>query len=491
MNKHDKEVADAIIRQNFMAFAIKFFPIMNPGAVFLEGWHHRAIAFALTQCEQDFAFSRLIVNLPPQHGKSELISVLYVAWLLGRDPTLNILCVSYGEPIADRFASLTLLVMQSDEYRRIFPGTKLVKIALSELVTSMGGRRMARSVHGPITGHPADVIIVDDPHKIDSSLTNAEIEKTNNWADETLAARLTKPTEGIIICVMQRIRLNDLTGHYISKPNEPWRQLKLQLVATEDEVITTGPNETYHRKKGEILHPAWRGPKDVLIAKQNPRIFASQYQQDPMPEGGVILKPEQIGSYTEFRRHHNYEQIFLGIDGASSLAEHASYSAIVAVGIRENKFYALDAWRGHVELPELQKMVLKFHADFGPSHILIEHAASGIGLFQMLWPQFDKQGVYSVPPEGSKEQRLYEVQHLFIENRVLFPHKSIETKNMSALRLELLAAPHGKTDDLMDAFVLVLRSVIKYAAHNRLPISYLHHKVPGHFWSKHKKGNIE
>ncbi|MES1991730.1 MAG: hypothetical protein V4441_12380 [Pseudomonadota bacterium] len=486
MNKHDKDVADAIIRQNFMAFVIKFFSIMNPGAVFQENWHHRAIAHELIQCELGFEFSRLIVNLPPQHGKSELISVLYVAWLLGRDPTLNILCVSYGEPIAERFAYLTLMAMQSNEYQRIFPGTTLVKTALSELVTSKGGRRMARSVHGPITGHPADVIVLDDPHKIDSSLTNAELEKTSKWADETLAARLTKPIEGKIICVKQRISLNDLTGHYLSKPNEPWRQLKLPLVATEDEVIATGPNETYHRKKGEILHPAWRGPKDVLIAKQSPRIFASQYQQDPMPEGGVILKPEQIGSYTEFRRHHNYEHIFLGIDGASSLAEHASYSAIVAVGIRENRFYALDAWRGHVELPELRKMALKFYEDFGPSHILIEDAASGIGLHQMLRPQFDNQGVYSVPPQGSKEQRLYEVQHLFIENRVLFPHKSLETKDMSTLRQELLTAPHGKTDDLMDAFVLILRSIIKYAAHNRLPISYLHHKVPGHFWTKHK-----
>lgn len=479
-----KMQVDALVRKNFYYFVLKFFSILNHGKKFHANWHHRAIAHEVMRCRESFELSRLLINLPPQHGKSELVSVLYVAWLLGRDPTLNILCISYGETVAERFALLTLEVMKSAEYRRLFPKTKLVKTAWNEIVTSEGGRRSARSVHGPITGHPADVIIIDDPHKIDSSLTKLEITKVLAWADETLAARLTNPSKGIIICVMQRVRLDDLTGYYLSKPNEPWRQLKLPLVAVEDEWIPIGPDEVYHRKKGEILHPEWRGEKDVLIAKQNPFVFASQHQQDPMPDGGVILKPEYLKTYKSFGFHHYYEQIMIGVDGAASVSEHASHSAMVVVGIRENKFYVLDAWRGHVELPTLQKKTLELLEDIGPSHIVIENASSGIGLYQILRPLFNHQGIYILDPQGSKEQRLYDVQSLFVQGRVLFPSKDIETKDMFALRQELLTAPHGQTDDLMDALVTVLRCVLLYAGHQRAPISY--HGVgalPMRFWN--------
>ena len=484
MNNHDKAVADAIIRENFMAFVIKFFPIMNPGAVFLENWHHRAIAYELMRCEKSFELSRLLVNLPPQHGKSELISVLYVAWRLGRDPTLNILCVSYGEPIAERFASLTLLVMQSDEYRRIFPGTVLVKTALNEMVTSKGGRRMARSVHGPITGHPADVIIIDDPHKIDSGLTDTEIEKTNKWADETLASRLTIPSEGIIICVKQRVRVNDLTDHYLTKPNEPWRQLKLPLVATEDEVIATGPNETYERKIGEILHPAWRGPNDILLAKQNPFIFASQHQQNPNPSGGVIVPPEYIKEFEFFEYRHQYEAIILAVDAASSLKENASYSATVVVGVRNNSFRILGCWRDHVELAKLEKTILAIVNLVGPSHILIEDASMGTALRQLLWEKFNHQGVYWDTPHHSKEQRLYEILPLFHEGRVLFPPKTFMHKNLLALKRELLTAPHSKTDDLLDALVLALRGLVHFKIQNRSPIDYRELSPSLNFWKE-------
>ena len=487
MTKHEKNVADALIRQNFMAFVIKFFPIMNPGAVFLENWHHRAIAYELTRCEQSFELSRLLVNLPPQHGKSELISVLYVAWRLGRDPALNILCVSYGEPIAERFASLTLLVMQSDEYRRIFPGTILVKTALSELVTSKGGRRMARSVHGPITGHPADVIIIDDPHKIDSNLTNTEIEKTNSWADETLASRLTKPSEGIIICVMQRVRLNDLTNHYLTKPGEPWRQLKLALVATKDEVIATGPDETYHRKNGEILHPAWRGAKDVEMAMGNPLIFSSQHQQDPAPGGGVILKPEYIKEFDTFGWRHHYESVILAVDAASSLQEHASYSAFVIVGIKQNRFHVLAAWRSHVELLKLERQIISAVDQVGASHIFIEDASMGTALRQLLWEKFDHCGVYWETPKHSKEQRLYEVLPLFLKGRVLFPPEEHMNEHLIALKSELLSAPNGKTDDLMDALVLALRGVVHWGVHNSAQIDYRNKKPSMSFWERKNK----
>ena len=484
MNGH---VADALVRMEFRAFVIKFWPEINPGKEFLWNWHHKAIAHELSKCGNAFADNRLIVNLPPQHGKSELISVLYTAWTLGRDPTRKILCVSYGETLATRFGAQTLQIMQSSEYRRIFPATQLSKQTTGEISTTKGGRRYATTVHGQITGHPADVIIIDDPHKIDSSLTNAEIEKTNSWADETLASRLSKPSKGVIICVMQRVRLNDLTGHYLSKAGEPWRQLKLPLVAESDELIEIGNGEEYTRQKGEILHPEWRSEDDVSLAKHNPRVYASQHQQDPMPDGGVILKPENLVEFEATSSFENYESIFVGVDGASSLAEDASYSAIVAVGIRNNEFHVLAAWRGRVDISGLKSNVERFIDQVGPSHVVIEMAASGIALYQMLRPEFDHCGIYEFPAKDSKEARLNSVLSLFIQHRVLFPSAKHRSGYVNDLLAELLSVPNGKTDDLADALVLVLQSVFLHGGHRRARINYSNRSPSLRFWRRMRK----
>lgn len=483
MNGH---VADALVRMEFRAFVIKFWPEINPGKEFLWNWHHKAIAHELSKCGNAFADNRLIVNLPPQHGKSELISVLYTAWTLGRDPTRKILCVSYGETLATRFGAQTLQIMQSSEYRRIFPATQLSKQTTGEISTTKGGRRYATTVHGQITGHPADVIIIDDPHKIDSSLTNAEIEKTNSWADETLASRLSKPSKGVIICVMQRVRRNDLTGHYLSKVGEPWRQLKLPLVAETDNSIEVGNGEQYTRKEGEILHAEWRTENDVKLAKHNPRVFASQHQQNPMPDGGVILKPEYLAEFQVGLSIDDYESIFIGVDGASSLAEDASYSAVVAVGIRNNQFDVLAAWRGRVEIAQLKGVVEKFIDQTGASHVVIEKAASGIALFQMLRPEFDNYGIYEFPPKGSKEERLNSVLSLFVQKRVLFSPPGRRSSFTNDLVAELLTVPNGKTDDLADALVLVLQAVFLYGAHLRARIDYSMRKPSLKFWRRRR-----
>lgn len=489
MNNQDKALADALIREDFFNFLITFWPVVNPGKKFLEGWHHHTIIHALNKCVTSYEMSRLLINLPPQHGKSELVLVFWVAWKLGRDPSLKFICASFSDVLGARFGTMCLQIMQSAEYQRIFPGTKIIKATATEITTTKGGRRYATTVHGQVTGQPADIIIIDDPHKIHPNLSNEEIEKTNNWIDETLAPRLSKPEEGIIICIMQRVRSNDATAHLRSKEKQPWRQVKLPLIATEDTEIPIGPGETYLRKKGEMLHPAWRGKKWLAEVQENPRIFAAQYQQDPMPEGGVILMPGDLGQYSHVGSHHHYEHIIMAVDGASSLKEDASYSAAVIVGVRENRFYVFRAWRGHVELKFLKNAILQLTDEVAPSHIFIEDASMGTPLYQILRETFESGGLYYDPPRGSKEHRLNEVLHLFATGRILFPKSIDPSSHMAMLREELLTFPNGKSDDLVDALVHALQFVVKHRGYNRPGVNYPHYRnirgqQIGKFWDE-------
>lgn len=479
----DKDVINALAREDFYVFCLIMLSTLYPDAGFKVNWHHRALAYRLSKCSTAYEFSRVIFNLPTQHGKSLIVSVLFIVWILGRNPETKILWVSFSDALVAMFGELRLRIMRSARFREIFPTCVLVKQTQSEIATTAGGRVYATTMQGQITGQPANMLIIDDPHKIDTNLTADELKKAARIYDETLASRLSEPSKSVVICVMQRVSTNDLTAHLLTRVNEPWDQLSLPLVAEEDADIQIGPDEFHHRKKSDILHPEWRGEKDIKALQQNPRAFAAQQQQNPMPDGGVILKPKYLGTYNDTLYRHHFEHVFIGVDGASSLQENASFSAMVAVGVRNNKFYVLDAWRGHVELPELIKQTERFIDAIGPTHVFIENASSGIALAQTLRPRYDDQGIYSLDPIGSKEARLNHVLAPFVNDRVLFPSESAQSQPMVALRGELLTAPHGKTDDLMDALTTVLISVIGYGGHHYAPINDTGKPVSLSFWA--------
>ena len=150
---------------------------------------------------------RLIVCLPPRSLKSITFSVAGVAWILGHDPTLNIICASYSQGLADKLARDTRQIMSSSFYRRVFPGTRLSaqKQAVNDFKTTQQGFRMATSVGGTLTGRGADIIIIDDPLKADDALSETRRTAANDWLDNTLLSRLNSKENGIIILVMQRL----------------------------------------------------------------------------------------------------------------------------------------------------------------------------------------------------------------------------------------------------------------------------------------------
>lgn len=206
----------AILRNDFYTFAERSFVELNPATEFGHNWHIEVMAQELERCRLGET-KRLIVNLPPRSLKSHCGSVAFVAWLLGHNPSAQIICASYAQDLADKHAIDCRGLMNSDFYRRLFPATRLSpeKRAVADFLTTARGCRKATSVGGVLTGRGADFITIDDPLQPDKALSDTRRTAVNDWYDNTLCSRLNHKLTGCIILIMQRLHEDDLVGHLL------------------------------------------------------------------------------------------------------------------------------------------------------------------------------------------------------------------------------------------------------------------------------------
>ena len=200
-----------ILRRDLMSFIELSFYELNAQATFSTSHHIEVLASRLEACRQGKT-KRLIVNLPPRSLKSHAVSVVFPAWLLGHDPTAQIICASYGQELADKHARDSRTLMASSSYQKLFPKTRLSseKQSVSEFLTIEQGFRLSTSIGGVLTGRGADYIILDDPLKPDDALSETRRTAVNGWYDNTLLSRLNNKETGVVIIVMQRLHQDDL-----------------------------------------------------------------------------------------------------------------------------------------------------------------------------------------------------------------------------------------------------------------------------------------
>ena len=148
---------------------------------------------------------RLIISVPPRHLKSHLASVAFPAWCLGHDPSVQIVCASYAQDLADKLSRDCRRIVASDRYQRLFP-TRLSPRhqAVPEFETTAQGCRIATSVGGVLTGRGADIIIIDDLLKPEEALSQAQRQAVNEWYDHTLYSRLNDKLTGAIVLITHR-----------------------------------------------------------------------------------------------------------------------------------------------------------------------------------------------------------------------------------------------------------------------------------------------
>jgi predicted phage terminase large subunit-like protein len=439
-----------LVRSDINAFIERSFYELNRTTPFLPSWHIAKIAAELEACRRGET-KRLIINVPPRSLKSLCASIAFPAWLLGHDPSAQIIAASYGQELANKLSSDCRTLLASSFYQELF-STRLSpqRQALQEFSTTKNGFRMATSVGGTLTGRGANFIIVDDPLKPDEALSDTQRKACNDWFDHSLYSRLNNKKDGCIILIMQRLHEDDLVGHVMDI--EPWKVIRFPAIAEENEthvIQTPYGTRRFERRAGEALHPE-REPLEILnhlrdaLGEYN---FSSQYQQAPVPLGGGLVKAEWFKTYIAADTPEKFEMIFQSWDTANKATELSDYSVCTTWGVKEKHLYLLQVFRKRIGYPELKRAVLEQADVFRPQTILIEDRASGTQLIQELVGE-GMHAIKSYEPAMDKIMRMNWVTGM-IENG--FVHLPDKASWLGEYIHELITFPRGKNDDQCDS----------------------------------------
>lgn len=445
---------DALLREQFSAFVEKCFAEIEQGKPYAHNWHIDAIAHQLARIHAGET-RRLIVNIPPRHLKSLTVTIAYTAWVLGHDPTKEIICVSHSKDLAREHANSFLRIVESPWYRRLFPALQVAKRGrrITELKTTHGGFRLATSIEGAVLGRGADLIVIDDPIQPLAALSAAERAKVKTFYDQTLYTRLNNKKTGAIILVMQRLHEDDLVAHV--EAIDKWEKLQIAAIAPQPETYALGAHsgDLYRRLTGELLHPA-RESQEILEQIRRTmggRGFQAQYQQEPVPQDGNIIKRGWIRYYNE--PPEEFDLVVASWDTASTTGDTSDFSVGTLWGLAGNSYYLLDVIRGQFEFTALRREVLGMQERNPDAITLIEETDTGRALAQDLRSTRDLRPILD-PPRFDKTARLEAQSARFEAGDVLLPR---EADWLDTYLTELLAFPSGRHDDQVDSTSQALR----------------------------------
>ena len=441
----EARVFDALLRENLASFIQRTFTTVDPGSDYLHNWHIDLIAEYLTACS-DREIRRLVINIPPRYMKSIAVSVAWPAWVLGKDPNSKFLASSYSDKLTLKHSVDCRLVVQSAWYRRTFPGVQLVKDQneKSKFVTTARGHRIATSTGGTATGEGGDYLIVDDPHDPRRAVSNVERKKTLEWFDQTFYSRLNNKKTGVIVVVMQRLHEKDLSGHLIGQGG--WEHLKVPAVAETKTIIDFGSIRKI-RKPGDILHPEREGTAQLSETKRilGTYGYAGQYQQDPVPAEGGMIKRHWVRRYKT--PPANPIRIVQSWDTAYKPGQLNDPSACSTWAETPFAYYLLDVWRDRVTYPGLKSTAKSLAEKWKPSAILVEDKASGQSLIQDLQEK-TRLPVIAINPENDKLTRMSTQSSMFEAGKIFVPESASWLPDYER---ELFTFPLAEHDDQVDS----------------------------------------
>jgi predicted phage terminase large subunit-like protein len=315
-----------------------------------------------------------------------------------------------------------------------------------ETMTTARGYRFATSNGGTLTGRGADLIVLDDPQKPEEALSEAMRNSAGQWFDTTLLSRLDSKSEGAVVIVMQRLHEDDLAGRLLAKGG--WEHLKIAAIAEQDEKIAVGPARIYERRAGSVIDPRRESLEDLerLKGSMGELFFSAQYQQEPIPLAGNLIKADWFKHYDIAPISGDSDLVVISIDTAMKGAPSADFSVATVWLAQGEKSYLIDLWRERVDYPELRRAVCQLRERYPTAAFLIEDKGSGTSLLQDL--RSENKTPIPINPEGDKITRLSAVSVQFESGAVWFPKAA---PWLSSLKAELLGFPNVKHDDQVDS----------------------------------------
>lgn len=350
-----QEQALQFARHSLIAYTIGFRPDYRAAAL------HYRIAAALQRVEKGEC-RRLMIFVPPRHGKSMLTSEHFPAWFIGRNPAKSIVCATYAQDLADDFGRKVRNQMVDPLYGEIFPECHVSpdSASVSRIATQEHGNYYAVGIGGALTGRGAHVLVVDDPHKdrqeADSIISR---KRAKDWFQSVAYTRLMD--DGAVIVMQTRWHEDDLAGWLLREHNdENWEVLNIPA----------------NLETGEIPWPERFDAEQLTKVRRmiGPREWSALYEQQPVPGGGGEFKREWIRHY-----HSTPEEVaggtnkYILIDPAGEQRPENDYTSIWVLGLgADGNYYWLDGVRDRLNITERTKAVMRLHRKWKPLDVRYE-----------------------------------------------------------------------------------------------------------------------
>lgn len=402
--------------------------------------HIRTIAENLEAVENG-QVKRLMIFMPPRHGKSHLCSKYFPAWYLGKHPDHQIIHSTYAQEFAEEFGRKIRNLIAEKNYPILFSGVTLADDSTSakRFHTNKGGVYVACGVGGQITGRGAHLLLIDDPIKNrEEADSETNRRKIKEWFQSTAYTRLMP--DGAIVIIQTRWHNDDLAGWLLTeRAKEKWKILNLPAIAEKEDEIG--------RKPGEALWPEWF-PIEALEEKKTmvgSREWSALYQQRPTPDEGSIIKLEWFKRFREQPAHPI--RIIQSWDTASKANEINDYSVCTTWFETATGYYLIDVFRKQIEYPALKRSVESLAMQYNPTSIIIEDKGSGQSLIQDLRAS-TRLPVIPILPEKDKVTRMSAVSAMIEAGRVFLPNAAPWLINFE---MEVCSFPLAAHDDQVDS----------------------------------------
>ena len=443
LKTYDAQITQDLSKESFLDFIQHVYPGYKVGP------HH----LKLIQIFEDIAAGkkkRVIVNIAPRHGKSELISYLAPAWFLGKYPQKKIIMGSHTADLAVNFGRRVRNLVGSESYKDIFPQVELQSDSksASRWGTNFNGEYFAIGVGGALAGRGADLFIIDDPHSEQEAKTGRPDVFLPAWEWFQSGPLQRLMPGGAIIVVMTRWSKLDLTGMIVQQMDrnedvDPWEVVEFPAIKDD----------------GTALWPEFWDVDELLAKKAalDIRYWNAQYMQNPVSEEGALIKREWWKLWDK-ENPPQCEFTIMSLDAAQEANNRADYNALTTWGVffnEETNNYAiilLNAIKKRLEYPDLKALVLEEYREWQPDAFMVEKKSNGSVLYQ----EFRRMGIpvgEFTPGKGQdKIARVNAVSSLFQGGVVYAPDRRWAKEVIE----ECNDFPAGVNDDLVDSTTLAL-----------------------------------
>ena len=466
---------------------IAFCKHMQPD--YIVGKHHRMLADMLMDIEKGDK-DRICVNIPPRHGKSQLVSIMFPAWFLGRNPNKKVMMVSHTTDLAVDFGRKVRNLINTDAYRDIFSTVQLAADSKSagRWNTNSGGEYYACGIGSALAGRGADLLLVDDPHSEQDVINgNFEVfEKAYEWF--TFGARTRLMPGGRVAIIQTRWHMDDLTGRVTRDMAQNDRSDQYEVVEFPAILDTTD------KRTGAITQkPLWPEFFDMdalLRTKASMPVFQwnAQYQQHPTAEEASIVKREWWRTW-EREDAPFCEYIIMSLDAAAEKHNRADYTALTTWGVFLNEeegahhIVLLNSIKDRLEFPELKELAMREYSEWEPDSFIVEKKSAGTAIYQ----EMRRMGlpVQEYTPHrgsGDKLARLNSVADIVASGMVWVP----QTRWAEEVVEEIAGFPFMSHDDLVDSTVMALMrfrqgGFIRLPSDEPDPIQYFKQRRGGYY----------